>query len=70
MASRARKPAASSTARRSALSAVSEPSVPTRIDRNTSQASFVIAITIPASTKTTIATCIHIQWRGTVMKLS
>jgi hypothetical protein len=27
-------------------------------------ASFVIAITIPAITKTRIRTCIHSQWRG------
>jgi hypothetical protein len=32
---------------------------------DSSQASFVIAITIPASTNTTIATCIQIQNRGT-----
>jgi hypothetical protein len=29
-----------------------------------SHASFVMAITIPATTNTTIATCIHNQWRG------
>jgi hypothetical protein len=67
--------------------AVSDPSVPTTIEANTTtiliddagrideafglaarsaaQASLVIAITIPASTKMTISTCIQIQKRGT-----
>jgi hypothetical protein len=41
----------------SAVPAVSEPSVPTRIEANAysrAYASFVIAITIPAATNTTI----------------
>jgi hypothetical protein len=44
--------------------AVSDPSVPTTIDANTSQASFVIAITMLASTSTMITICIQSQWRG------
>lgn len=35
--------------------------LPPRSPRQADQASFVIAITIPASTNTTIATCIQIQ---------
>jgi hypothetical protein len=38
--------------------------VPTTIDANNFQASFVMAITMLASTSTMITTCIQIQWRG------
>ena len=44
--------------------AVSEPSVPTTIDANTPatpQTSFVIAMTMPATTNTTMSACVHSQ---------
>jgi hypothetical protein len=57
--------------------AVSDPSVPTRIDANIladsssrRQASFVIAITMPATTNTMIAICVQSQWRGTAGTLA
>jgi signal transduction histidine kinase len=44
--------------------------VPTRIDANTAQTSFVIAITHPAATNTTISTWVQNQKRGIHTKLS